>query len=53
MLKDGFIVPKLALNGWDKEMIKEILLDNSINRSFQEADLSDTGADIQPQNITD
>ena len=40
---EEFFVLKLVLNLWDKKMIWNILIDCSINRSFQEVDLSNTG----------
>ena len=41
MLENEFIVPKLVFNILDQEMALDILIGSSINRSFQEADLSD------------
>ena len=42
MLENEFIVPKLVLYEWDKEIFKVFLKDSSINQPFQEADISDT-----------
>ena len=43
MQEAEFIDPKIVLNVWDKEMISNIMIDSSINRSSQEAGLFNTG----------